>query len=39
MLPEEIGIPTYRVQHFEQESNDRQLEEQLDLLEEVKLEA
>lgn len=35
----EIRIPTYRFQHFEQDSNERRLEEQLDLLEEVRLEA
>lgn len=35
----EIGILTYWVQHFDQPSNDRKLEEQLDQLEEVRLEA
>lgn len=35
----EIKIPTYRVQNFEQNSNKEQLVEQLDLLEDIKLEA
>lgn len=35
----EIRIPTYRVQHFKKDSNNERLEEQLDLLEEVKPEA
>lgn len=38
MPPVEIEISSYRIQHFEQESNDKQLEEQLVLLEEVRIE-
>lgn len=29
-----LGVPTYRVQHFDPNSNDKRLMEQLDILEE-----
>lgn len=36
MPPVEVELPTYKVEHFKQCSNDRQFEEQLDLLEGIR---
>ncbi|KAF5476454.1 hypothetical protein F2P56_008167 [Juglans regia] len=37
VAPVEVGMPTYRIQHFDQDSNSARLEEELDLLEERRL--
>lgn len=38
VAPVEVEMPTYRIQHFDQDSNNVKLEEGLDLLEERRLE-
>lgn len=39
MIPIEIGMPTYQVQHFDPNLNNERLKENLDLLEERREEA
>lgn len=39
VVPVEVGMPTYKVQHFNQSANDEKLEEQTNLLEEKREEA